>query len=105
MKINELDEYIRNNSKISENQHTNTYLDLMFKEHINPLIPKKSQHEIHQIMDRKWEIYLDDLILKLDYLLRNDPHYSTSEWIKFIEDTNLLNQLEIDLYNTRIGSN
>lgn len=97
MKIHELDEYIRNNSKISENQHTNTYLDLMFKEHINPLIPKKTHHEINQIMDRKWEIYLDDLILKLDYLLKKSPHYSAENWTKFIEDTNLLQQLEQDI--------
>ena len=97
MKIHELDEYIRNNSNISDFQHTNTYLDLMIVEHTNPLISKKSQHEINQIMERKWKLYLNDLILKLDYLLRNDPHYSTSDWVKFIEDTNLLQQLEQEI--------
>lgn len=45
-----------------------------------------------------WETYLDKLILKIDYLMQKDGHYSAAEWVKFIESTDLVTQLENSLY-------
>ncbi|MFZ2588122.1 hypothetical protein [Paucilactobacillus nenjiangensis] len=102
MKIYELDEYIRENSKISDLQHVNTQLKLWNAKQKGVISSNKSRREMNKIIDDSWEEYLDKLILKIDFLMKKDPHYSANEWVKFIEDNDLLNQLENELFDPAI---
>ena len=98
MEIYELDGYLRDNSDVHDYFIARQFVEFLQQQHDYPHQFLMSDSQRDKMFADNWETYLDKLILKIDYLMQKDGHYSTAEWVKFIESTDLVTQLENSLY-------
>lgn len=98
MKIWELDDYLRVNSDVHDYFIARQFVEFLQQQHEHPHQFIMSDSQRDKMFANNWETYLDKLILKIDSLMQKDGHYSTAEWVKFIERTDLVTRLENSLY-------
>lgn len=101
MKIWELDDYLRTESKVSYYVHANALCDQIIESTEDPN-KKKTQHEMNQAVDKAWENYLDSLIAKYTAEIDQDPAYTQNDWIRYFDEHGVLRQLENENYNMNI---